>query len=170
MALRPGRTVREVERPWTRVSRRAPRESYVKGVPDSKIHMFEMGSKGDYDTTLNLVAKAPGQIRSNALEAARIVSAKFLELKLGNRFFYKFLLFPHHVLREKPIATGAGADRYSRGMKLGFGKPSGTAVQIKAGQTMVRLKINRNDLEIGKLSLKRAALKLSIPMRIKIEE
>jgi large subunit ribosomal protein L10e len=170
MALRPGRTTRKMERPYTRVSKRVPRKSYVVGVPVSKIHQFEMGDrKGEYDTVLYLVAKQSVQIRHNALEAARIVAGKFLDKMLGTSYFFKILLFPHHVIREKPIATGAGADRYSQGMRLSFGKPTGTAVQIKKGQKLILLRIKKENLEIGKVALKKAGLKISTPIRIEIE-
>jgi large subunit ribosomal protein L10e len=170
MALRPGRTVRRIERPYTRVSKKVPRKSYVVGVPYPKAHQFEMGTKGDYELTLYLISKESVQIRDNALEAARVVAHKFLEKNLGTNYFFKILLYPHHVLREKPIATGAGADRYSRGMKLAFGKPVGTAVQVKEGQRIMMLKINKQNLEIGKKALKKAGLKISTPVRIEVEE
>jgi large subunit ribosomal protein L10e len=170
MALRPGRTVRRIERPYTRVSKKVPRKSYVVGVPFPKIHQFEMGSKeGEYDTTLYLVAKQSVQIRHNALEAARVVAGKFLEKMLGKDYFFKILLYPHHVIREKPIATGAGADRYSQGMRLSFGKPTGVAVQVKEGQKLIMLRIKKENLEIGKKALKKAGLKISTPVRIEVE-
>ena len=138
MGLRPGRTIRRVERPYTRVSKKVPRKSYVVGVPFPKTHQFEMGNRlGNFDTSLYLVAKQAVQIRDNALEASRIVAHKFLETKIGlNNFFMKILVYPHHVIREKPIATGAGADRYSQGMRQSFGKPAGTAVQVKVNQRL----------------------------------
>jgi len=169
MGLRPGRTVRKKERPYTRVSHRVPRKSYAVGVPASRIHMFEMGTKGDYDTVINLVAKRTVQMRSNSLESARIVAHKFLEKKLGDNYFLKILTYPHHILREKSIATGAGADRYSRGMKLSFGRPSGVAVQIKKGQNIMRVYVMNQGLEIGKKALKKAGLKLSTPIRIEVK-
>jgi large subunit ribosomal protein L10e len=168
MPLRPGRTVRRIERPYTRVSMKVPRKSYVVGVPPVRIHQFEMGRKGDYDLSLYLVAKKDAQIRDNALEAARVVAHKFLSSKLGENYFFKILVFPHHVLREKPIATGAGADRYSQGMRLAFGKPIGHAVQAKKGKKLMLLQINENYLEIGKKALKRASSKLSTPTQVQV--
>jgi len=170
MALRPGRTVRRIERPYTRVSKRVPRKSYVVGVPFPKTHQFEMGTKGEYDLTLNLISKRAVQIRDNALEAARVVVHKFLEAKIGTNYFLKILVYPHHVIREKSIATGAGADRFSQGMRLGFGRPSGWAVQVKENQRLMTLRINKENLEIGKAALKKVGLKISTPARIEIEE
>lgn len=171
MALRPGRTVRKIERPYTRVSKSVPRKSYVVGVPFPKIHQFEMGNRlGEYNVAMYAVAKQSVQIRHNALEAARIVAGKFLEKMLGTDYFFKILLFPHHVLREKPIATGAGADRYSQGMRQSFGKPTGMAVQIKQGQRLILLRINKENLEIGKKALKKAGLKISTPISVVVEQ
>ena len=168
MALRPGRTVRRIERPYTRVSKKVPRKSYVVGVPPSRIHQFEMGTKGEYDLSLYLIAKKAVQIRHNALEAARIVTSSFLEKKLGKNFFLKILVYPHHVLREKPIATGAGADRYSKGMKLSFGRPAGTAVQVRENTKIMCLQINKENLEIGRKALKKAGYKLPTPTTIEV--
>ncbi|MFH7882641.1 MAG: 50S ribosomal protein L16 [Candidatus Aenigmatarchaeota archaeon] len=172
MALRPGRTVRKIERPYTRVSKKVPRKSYAVGVPLPKIHQFEMGNReGNFNIALYLISKRAVQIRHNALEAARIVAHKFLEKKVGpSNYFLKFLVYPHHVLREKPVATGAGADRFSQGMRLSFGKPVGVACQIRGNQRIVMLKINKENLEIGKQALKRLSSKLPTHTFIEVEE
>ena len=168
-ALRPGRSLRAIERPWTRFSTRKTK-SYIPTMPAGKMHQFLMGEvNNDFDTTLGLVARRPAQIRDNALEASRIVATNFLEKKAPKGYFLRFLLYPHQVIREKPIAQGAGADRYSRGMKLAFGKPAGKAVQIHEGQSLLTLQVNKNNLVLGKRALKKAALKLSTPMRIVVE-
>ena len=165
-ALRPGRSLRAIERPWTRFSTRKTK-SYIPTMPPGKMHQFMMGEvNNNFDATLKLVARNPAQIRDNALESARIVATNFLEKKAPKGYFLRFLLYPHQVIREKPIAQGAGADRYSRGMKLAFGKPAGKAVQIHEGQSLLTLQVNKNNLVLGKRALKKAALKLSTPMRI----
>lgn len=170
MTLRPGRTTRKIERPYTRVSRRTPRKSYVVGVPFPKTHQYEIGTKGDYNLTMHAIAKKSVQIRDNSLEAARVVSSKFLEKNLGTSFFLKILLYPHHVIREHAIAQGAGADRFSQGMRKNFGRPIGNAVQIREGQRLMTLRINEENLEIGKKALKKVGLKISTPLRIEIEK
>jgi len=168
-ALRPGRSLRAIERPWTRFSTRKTK-SYIPTMPAGKMHQFLIGEvNNNFDTKLELVARRPAQIRDNALEASRIVATNFLEKKAPKGYFLRFLLYPHQIIREKPIAQGAGADRYSRGMKLAFGKPAGKAVQIHEGQTLLTLQMNKNNLVLGKQALKKAALKLSTPMRIVVE-
>lgn len=172
MGLRPGRTIRKIERPWTRVSAKIPRKSYVAGVPQIKLHQFEMGTKNkQFELTLYLVAEQAVQIRDQAMESARVVSQQFLEKKLGlENYFYKVLAYPHQVIREKPIATGAGADRYSRGMSLAFGKPATSAIRTKRNQKLFMLRINKNSLELAKQALKKAGFKISTPSRIIVEE
>jgi len=171
MPLRPGRTTKQLERPYTRVSRSKPKKSYVVGVPFPKLHQFEMGSKqGDYNVTMHLISKEGAQIRDNALEASRIVATRFLETKLGANFFFKILVFPHHVIREHAIAQGAGADRFSQGMRHNFGHPIGTAVQIKEGQKIMMMRVNKLNFATAKAALRRASLKLPVTTRVEVEE
>jgi len=170
MALRPGRTTRKKVNPWTRVSRRKPRKSYAVGVPYPKIHIFDMGDPDkEFDTNLWLVTEHGVQIRSNALEAARVVSNKFLERNIPGNYFLKILVYPHQVLREHSLATGAGADRFSSGMRKAFGKPSGLAAQVRKGQNIMHLKLDKKNLAIGRKALKRASMKLPTPCRIKVK-
>ena len=167
MGLRPGRVVREIRKPYTRVSKSMPKKSYVVGVPFSKLHQFEMGDrKGTYDTTLYLVARSSVQIRDNAMEAARIVSTRFLETKLGTQFFMKILLYPHQVIREHAIAQGAGADRFSQGMRRNFGHPVGRAIVILEGQRLLMVKVSKSNLQIAKIALRKAGLKISTAIKI----
>jgi large subunit ribosomal protein L10e len=170
MSIRPGRTTRRLKRPWTRISKKKPRKSYVVGAPFVRIHIFEMGNpRKEYDTHLHLVASHAVQIRDNALEAARIVSNKLLERQIPDNYFYKVLVFPHNVLREHSMASGAGADRFSTGMSHSFGKPSGRAARIMIGQKIMTLMIDKKNLEIGRLALKRAGKKLPVHCNIEIE-
>ena len=171
MALRPGRCYSRIERPYTRISRKKPRKSYVVGVPEPKIHHFEMGNvHGKFDTVLYLVSKEPRQLRHNSLEAARVVMTKYLTKKLGTEnFFAKILVYPHHVLRKHSLATGAGADRFSSGMKKAFGRPVGTAAQVRKGQKIIMIKVNKDKVDVAKEALKRASSKLSPRTQIIIE-
>ena len=170
--LRPGRVIRKVERPWTRVSKHKPKRSYVKGVPFPKTHQFEMGNKkGVFDTDIYLVSQQAIQIRDNAVEAGRIVATRHLESALtADGFFLKILAYPHHVIREKPIATGAGADRYSQGMAHAFGKPTGSAIQAKKGQKLMRIRVNKENVGVAKEALKKLGKKISVTTKIIIED
>ena len=168
MGLRPGRCYHEInKKPFTRLSVRRPRKSYVKGVPASKIHQFEIGMGKNNPSIFYLESKDDVQIRSNALEAARVTVTKHLTKNLGEEnFFLKLLTFPHHILRENMMATGAGADRFSEGMRRSFGKPIGQAARVKANQKLFLVKVPNNSENIVKDAFKRAIKKLPGDYRI----
>lgn len=168
--MRPGKCYHDKDgKPYTRVSQKKPRKSYIKGVPGSKIKQFETGNKkGDFEVELDLYVKSEGQIRSNALEAARTNANKHLITELGEEnYFLKVLVYPHHVLRENPIATGAGADRYQDGMRKSFGKPVGTAARVDKGQRILRARVNENAVKVAREALKRAGYKIPMSFGIK---
>jgi large subunit ribosomal protein L10e len=172
MALRPGRCVRRIKRSWTRISQRVPKKSYIVGVPYPRIHTFEMGARDkEFDTQLLLKVENSVQIRENALEAARVVANKYLEKSLGKEgFFMKVLKYPHQILREHALATGAGADRFSMGMRKAFGRPKGRAVIIHSGESLMMIKVNKDQVEIAKEALRRSSTKLPTPCKIVVEE
>lgn len=169
MGLRPGRCYRELERPYTRQSSRKPRKGYVKGVPGSKMHTFQTGTfKPEFSLTVNLMVMRSVQIRHNALEAVRVAATKALTKGLGSEtnFFMKILVFPHHVLRENSMATGAGADRFQSGMRLAFGRPVGTAAQVRQNQVILTVKTSPGKYSEVKTALKIACSKLPTPCKI----
>ncbi|MEM0243368.1 MAG: 50S ribosomal protein L16 [Candidatus Aenigmatarchaeota archaeon] len=162
MALRPGRCFRRIERPYTRISYKVKNKNYIAGAPPTKVREFERGNKSITDyIELKLIAKEDVQVRDNALESARILCNKYLEKRIGPLNYYlKILKYPHHILREHPIAMGAGADRYSQGMRNAFGRPIGRAVQLFKGETIILLRIKKEFLNLGKEALRIAASKL----------
>jgi large subunit ribosomal protein L10e len=162
MGLRPGRCYRRLERPYTRISIKKPRQSYVKGVPPQKIHRFNVGVQNqEFTSKIYLVSKNAVQIRSNALEAMRVAASKALEKRIGaDNFFMKVLIYPHHVLRENPLATGAGADRFQTGMRLSFGRPIGTAAQVKENQKILEVRVAPENEAIARKALKIASSKI----------
>jgi large subunit ribosomal protein L10e len=165
MAIRPGRCYHHItQKPWTRVSQRTPRRSYVKGVPVSKIHQFEMGGvaeQGTFPLIYHLVAGQDVQLRSNCMEAARTICSGFLQKNLGEKgFFMKIRKYPHHVLRENPLATGAGADRFSQGMRRSWGNPIGQAARLMKGEKILTIRLPAGRDELAKEALDRAAKKL----------
>lgn len=152
---------RRVERPFTRKSKYR-KKAFIKAVPHLRIVRFDMGNpKKRFDTVLELVSKDALQIRQNALESARLTSNRLLEKTLGNPAFYlKLNVYPHHVLRENPLASGAGADRMSTGMKKSFGKSIGIAARIRKGQAVFKLAVDKANIKTARLALERAAKKL----------
>ena len=172
MALRPGRCYNKpYKKPYTRVAIRVPKKSYVKGVPQPKIFHFEMGTQGDYPLAFHLVMDRNTAIRSNALESARVTCHKYLSKKLGTQnYFLKIRVVPYHVLRENPLATGAGADRFSQGMRKAFGKPIGVAALVKKNQKIISVYVQEGKEKEAKEALRRAAMKLPGSPRIVKEE
>jgi large subunit ribosomal protein L10e len=165
--LRPAKCYRKVERPWTRTSRSRPRKSYVKGVPYPKIQKFEVGDpKKKFSMKAVLVSENDVQIRHNALEAMRIAVNKNLTKQLGTEYFLKVLIYPHHVLRENAIATGAGADRFQTGMRKSFGRPIGMAARVKSGQPIIEVRADKAKQNAIKKALKIASSKIPTTSRI----
>ena len=171
MAIRPGRCYRRIKRPYTRQSQRRPKKGYVKGVPGSKLQTFDMGKpQENYTLSVSLVSTKPVQIRHNALEAARIAANKFLVDSIGQENFYmKVLVFPHHVLRENSMATGAGADRFQSGMRLAFWRPVGVAAQVKPNQRLFRVQSIPGKYTEIKRAFKIAMSKLPVPCNVVVE-
>ncbi|MFH1424125.1 MAG: 50S ribosomal protein L16 [archaeon] len=158
-------------RPYTRRANRKPSLNYIKGVPRPKIHLFEMGdSQGRFDTEISLVADETAQIKHNALEAARVAAVKNIANVGPKSFFIKMRIYPHHVLRENPLATGAGADRFQEGMSRAFGKPIGMAARVKRDQKILSISINNNNLVVAKDALRRAKMKFPLRCRVQIDD
>lgn len=162
-SLRKGKAYRDADKPpYTRKSKYR-QKNFIKGIPGSKIVKFDDGNrKGVFTHVISIVSERSVNLRHNALEAARVSANKFLTTKLGNdNFFMKIKPYPHNIMRENPIAGGAGADRYSTGMSLAFGKPIGYAARVRAGQEVVYLKVNENNISLAKQAIKKMTSKLS---------
>ena len=162
--LRPNRCYRDVDKPpYTR-------KEYVKGVPQPKVVHFIMGNlSAEFPVKVNLVATRPIQIRHNALEAARVAANKYLT-KMCGRMGYKFQIrtYPHQILREHKMATGAGADRISDGMRLAFGKPIGTAARVRKGQKIITISTTPEKVYDATEALRRCAMKMPVKCKIEI--
>ncbi len=169
--LRKAVCYRKLERPYTRKSK-FRQKSFIRANPNTNIAKFQTGNnKKDFLYSLNLLTKQEMQIRSNALESARMTSNRLLEKSLGkNDYLLKMRVYPHHVLRENPIAAGAGADRFSTGMKKSFGKPIGVAARLKEGQAIFEVGVNKEGIKTAKQALERASKKLPCGCRIEIIE
>jgi large subunit ribosomal protein L10e len=163
MKLRPARTMRSLKsQAWSRYSVKKPRKNYVKALPHTSLLVFRMGDENKtYDLVLTLNTNQYVQLRSNALESARLVANKHLERKLPGQYFFRIVTYPHMVIREKKRATGAGADRLSQGMSMSFGRPVSIAARIGIGKPVLEIRTTTNNRTVAKEALKRAAAKLS---------
>lgn len=155
-----------IERPYTRISK-YKKKSFVKVRPHLSIVRFDHGNPNiKFDLTLYLVSKVDVQVRHNALESARQTSNRVLE-KLGkNAYFMRIRKYPFHILRENPLASGAGADRMSTGMARSFGKPISSAAQVFKGDIVIEARVARKDAAAAKLALERANKKLPCACRV----
>ena len=140
--------------------------------PHIHIVGFELGSpKKKFPYTLNLISKDSLQIRDNALESAKQTSNKILESSIGlSGYHLKLKPYPYHVLRENPLASGAGADRFSTGMQKSFGKPIGNAAQIRKGDIIFQISVGKVHLDLAKTALTRASKKLPGSCTIQVVE
>lgn len=169
--LRKASAYRRIERPYTRKSKYRAK-SFVRSNPNNLIVKYEMGdTKKHFPWVVQLVSQEPIQLRHNCLESARKSANRLLETKLGKTGYrFRIKAFPHHVLRENPLASGAGADRMSTGMKMSFGKSIGLAAQIRKGQTILEFEVNEKDLGVAKTAAARANNKFACSTRIVVEQ
>ncbi len=164
-------TWRRLERPYTRISK-FKKKSYIKSDPNPKVVNFSMGdARKKFEYSVDLVSKDNVQIRDNAMESARQTCNRLLEKIIGpGGYYFKIRVYPHHILRENPVAAGAGADRFSTGMSHSFGKPVGIAARIKKGQKIMTVKVTKTHIPTAKKALIRAYQKLPCSCKIEINE
>lgn len=162
---------RHLERPFTRKSR-FNEQSYLKSVPSLVIARFNMGNpRKQYPYRVQLRVKKALQIRHNALESARQTSNRMMEKALGQQgYAMTLLVYPHHALRENKLAAGAGADRMSMGMSLSYGTVISVAAQVRVNQPIIRIETDKENLELAKQALHRAATKLPCTCTVSVEE
>lgn len=153
--LRKFKCYRRIKRAYTRKSK-YKKKGYIKAVPTIKIIRWDMGNPaGNFSHRIDLISKIDTQIRHNSIESARLVANRRLEEKLTKQFYYfKLRLYPHHILRENKMLTGAGADRMQTGMSHAFGKATGIAAQLRRGQILFTAYVNKDGLEVAKEAFK----------------
>ena len=169
MPERGGGVYKKPERPYTRKSTSKPRKSYIKGGPRSKIRQYMTGNKKGqelFNAEVSLVVQEAAQIKDSALEAARIAANKGLEGVGANNYLIRLRVFPHQILRENPLATGAGADRFQEGMSRAFGKPIGCAASVKRGQKIMSIFLDKASTDRAKEAMRRAKMKMPIKCRV----
>ncbi|WP_337860237.1 50S ribosomal protein L16 [Ferroplasma sp.] len=144
------------------------RKEFMGGVPYPKITTFVQGNqKREFEIEMQLIAEEACQIRHTALEAARIsINRKLNEYVGTGNYFLHIRPYPHQVIREHKMATGAGADRISSGMRMAFGKPVGTAARVIPGQIIMVGKVDRANAKTMKDALKKASIKLPTPCKV----
>ena len=146
------------------------RKKYIHGSPQNKISKFTMGDPaGSFDLRASLIVLDGGQIRHNALEAARIASNKVLFDKLGEKgYCLRIMVYPHMILRENKMMAFAGADRLQEGMRKAFGKPIGSAARVKPDQVIIISEVPSAALDLVKVSMRVGSSKIPLPCRVEI--
>jgi len=162
---------RRIERPYTRRSKYR-RKNFVRAAPHSKIVRYVMGDKKrEFQYLVKLVSKTDLQIRHNALEAARVSANRVLEKALGREgFLLRIRVYPHHMLRENALASGAGADRLSTGMKMSFGKVVGIAARVFKGDVVLFIGVSEKNLPVARTAMERVRMKLPNSYNVVIEK
>lgn len=174
MGLRKGVCYRKVERSYTRKSKRKSK-SYIKTIPPSKIAKFNMGdvekfNKGGFSHRIFIVVSKPIQLRDNSIEASRQLIIRHLERNLKKDFYMEVNAYPHHILRENKMLTGAGADRMQTGMQHSFGKPVGVAAQLHKNGKIFTIACNEKDIPVIRTIIKKARPKLPKEKAVIVEK
>ncbi|MCD4740797.1 50S ribosomal protein L16 [archaeon] len=171
MGRRPARCYRRIAgRAYTRTAKRVVKKAFIRGVPNPLVSQMDMGTSGkNYKYQVVLVSEGPVQVQHNALESCRITVNRVIEKEIGKEsYHFQVRVYPHHVLRENAIITGAGADRLQTGMKHAFGRPKSRAARVKRGQTVFSIKtISKKNVESACKAFKKIRSKL--PMKVSIQ-
>jgi large subunit ribosomal protein L10e len=162
---------RTLERPYTRTSK-YKKNNFIRMTPVRKVVRYDMGTTGVYEYDVDLLPNSSIQIRQEAIEAARQTCLRWLDLNVikGAKYHFKIRKYPYHVMRENPLAAGAGADRMSTGMSHPFGKPIGVALQIVKGDKFMTISVNKNFIEVAKKAFSRATKKLPCTFQILVNK
>ncbi len=165
MVRKPNRMYRRIE------GQIYTRKEYMGGIPHCRITQFDTGNvHQQYKFHFSMLAEEAAQVQDKALEAARISIVRVMDRAASNNFHVKVRKYPHQILREHKMATGAGADRISDGMRLAFGKPVGHAVRANIGDTLITLACRSENVPDAKEAIRKASSKLPTPVRVLVEE
>ena len=175
MALRKALSYsKKYTRPYTRHSKKKSK-SYIKTVPQQKVVRFKMGAIKDFGDNkfkiiIKLLAGEKVLIRDNALEASRQYIHKILEENLQGSYYFGVEVYPHHILRENKMLTGAGADRMQTGMTNSFGTTIGRAAMLPENKEIFLIAVNTEKArKLAFAALERIKAKLPGRVRISME-
>ena len=139
---------------------------YNRGVPDSKIRIFDMGKKkataDEFPYTVHLVSMEKEQISSEALEAGRVACNKYMVNNAGKDGFHmRVRAHPFHVIRINKMLSCAGADRLQAGMRGAFGKSYGLVARVSIGQIIYSVRTKDASSNFAKEALRRCKYKIA---------
>ncbi|MEM4605656.1 MAG: 50S ribosomal protein L16 [Candidatus Pacearchaeota archaeon] len=155
--------------PFTRKSK-VKKKSYIKTIPNTNIVKLRMGdlegfNKGKYNLIFTIFSEEDVQIRDIALEAVRQYLNRRLNELVGGDFYLELKVYPHHIIRENKMLTGAGADRMSTGMSMSFGTTIGRSALVRKGKALFVVALNgeKNEIEARKIF---DSIKSKLPCKI----
>ena len=107
---------------------------YLRGVPDPKIAIFDVGSRAAstdaFPLCVHLVCGEKQQLGSECLEAGRIVVNKYMFKNCGKDTFHmRIRLHPYHVLRQNKMLSCAGTHPLFPPLRLCVSKAQFKSVQ-----------------------------------------
>ncbi|MCL2687965.1 MAG: 50S ribosomal protein L16 [Methanobrevibacter sp.] len=148
------------------------RKEYIRKIPGSRIVQYDMGNLSEeFPVKVSLAVKDPAHLSHNSLEAARIASNRFMQRRAGRMGYHlKIRVYPHHIVRENPMATGAGADRVQNGMRKSFGKSVSSEAVVKKNQRVLTIDTTKKNFLDAKESLRRASMKLPVSCKIVVDK
>ncbi|KAJ7680091.1 ribosomal protein L10e/L16, partial [Mycena olivaceomarginata] len=115
----------------------------------------------------HLVSDEYEQLSSEALEAARICTNKYVTKTSGKDSFHlRVRVHLFHVIRINKMLSCAGADRLQTGMRDTWGKPYGTVARVNIGQVILSIRCKDTNAPVIMEALRRTRYKF--PGRQKI--
>ena len=127
--------------------------------------------QGKFPIIINLISLQQVQLRDNAIEAARQSIHKDLETNFLGQYYFAVKVYPHHILRENKMLTGAGADRMQTGMTQSFGTAIGRAALIKKNQSIFLIAVNSEKaLQVTRDAIAKIKAKLPCTTRTIVEK
>ncbi|KGG53144.1 hypothetical protein DI09_10p410 [Mitosporidium daphniae] len=152
-----------------------PKSRFCRGVPESKIRIFDLGRKRatveEFPLCVHLVSDEYQQISSESLEAARICANKYITKVCGKDSFHmRVRVHPFHVIRINKMLSCAGADRLQTGMRGAFGKPYGTVARVNIGQIIFSVRAKEANKAAVIEALRRAKYKFAGRQKIIISK
>jgi large subunit ribosomal protein L10e len=139
------------------------------GLSQTRILSFRQGTlKSNKYFTVKLITTKKVRLTETCIESLRVSINRKLGNNLG-RSQYVLIInkYPHQILRHHRLASGAGADRVSQGMRLAFGHPLIRAINFKENSVVLQVIItNPNNLQYVKKYLKDSSKKSPIKMKV----
>jgi len=169
MARRPARCYRYCK------NKPFPKSRFNRGVPDSKIRIYDLGRKragvDEFPLCVHLVSNEYEQLSSEALEAARICANKYFTKTSGRDSFHlRVRVHPFHVLRINKMLSCAGADRLQTGMRNAWGKPQGLVARVNIGQVIMSVRCKDVNQAVAIEALRRSRYKFPGQQKIIISK